>query len=296
MSGWIETYRGWVNAWETDTVAHFTVAYYFDRLADATLLLSEAVGLGRAYREEDRLSAATVDVYVRYLDELRAGDIFHVDSALIGVDEKTARFGHKFINSATGSVCATFEQTLLHFDLDKRKALPFGDALRRDMAARVVDWDGEAREPRYAPDDDTGFSPSHRDFTKPWERDEIGHIGFQFYIHRFSGATMHALATMGLTPAFMRENGYGYSTFEFQLQFRREFKVGEPVEIRSALAHVGNSSVRVLNRMYNLRTGALSAELSQFGVNLDMAKRRPAPFPEAMRLRGQDLMIRAPGS
>ena len=36
MADWIETYRGVVNAWECDVVEHFTIAYYFDRFADAT--------------------------------------------------------------------------------------------------------------------------------------------------------------------------------------------------------------------------------------------------------------------
>jgi hypothetical protein len=36
VSQWLETYRGVVNPWECDVVQHFTIAYYFDRFADAT--------------------------------------------------------------------------------------------------------------------------------------------------------------------------------------------------------------------------------------------------------------------
>ena len=49
MSQWIETYRGAVKAWECDTTEHFTVAYYFDRFADAVLTLLEAHGMGLPY-------------------------------------------------------------------------------------------------------------------------------------------------------------------------------------------------------------------------------------------------------
>ena len=32
---WVDTYRGTVFPWETDIVEHLTVAYYFERFADA---------------------------------------------------------------------------------------------------------------------------------------------------------------------------------------------------------------------------------------------------------------------
>ena len=75
---WIETYRGTVHRWEVDNVDHFTVAYYFDRLSDATLNLLETLGLGAGYVRRERRACLTVDCYVRYLHELRVGDIMHV--------------------------------------------------------------------------------------------------------------------------------------------------------------------------------------------------------------------------
>ena len=45
MAEWVETYRGVVNAWECDIVEHFTIAYYFERFADATRNFLELVGV-----------------------------------------------------------------------------------------------------------------------------------------------------------------------------------------------------------------------------------------------------------
>src|SRR5215469_2038756 len=42
---WIETYRGAVSPWETDVTEHFTVAFYFDRIAMAEATLAERLGL-----------------------------------------------------------------------------------------------------------------------------------------------------------------------------------------------------------------------------------------------------------
>jgi acyl-CoA thioesterase FadM len=291
VAGYLETYRGWVAPWECDIVDHLTVAFYFERFADSSLWLMEDLGLGQSYIERQGRTCATVDCYVRYSAELRAGDLHHIESAPIGVDDKLVTLGHKVINSTTGGVCATLEQRLLHFDMKARKAVPLPADKREAIAARIVAWDGPAREERPTPESADGFVESFRNTTRPWEVDVLGHVGFQFYIHRFSAACGHALGAMGMTPEYLREARIGFSTFEFQLQFRRELKAGDLVHCRSGIMHVGNSSVRFLHKMWNARTGELCAQLSQFGVHLDMDARRPRPFPEAIKAKGMALLV-----
>lgn len=292
-SGWYETYRGAVAPWECDTVDHFTVAFYFDRFSDATLGLMDEIGVGPSYMQESGRSCATMECLVGYRAELRAGDLLHIEGAPIGVEGKRLRLGHKVINSVTGEVCATLEQSLVHFDMKARKSAPFPDRLRESLAAQVVPWDGPAREERPAPKDESAFMQSYRDVAKPQEMDLNGHIGFQFFIHRFSAATGQVLAAAGMTPAYCREATIGFSTFEFQLAFHRELHAGDRVAVRSALMHVGGSSLRILNRMYNLGTGELAASLSQFGVHLDMKARRPSRIPDEIRARAAHLLAEA---
>ena len=43
--GWTETWRGIVAPWECDITEHFTIAYYFDRLADASPIIAASLGL-----------------------------------------------------------------------------------------------------------------------------------------------------------------------------------------------------------------------------------------------------------
>jgi len=294
MAEWRETYRGVVHPWECDIVEHFTVAYYFDRFSDAVLGLMEAAGLGRSYMEETGLGCATVDCYVRYLEELRAGDVLHIESGVIGLDDKRIKLGHRVYNSASSTCVATLEQQLLHFDMKARKALPFAEAQRQQLAGLVLEWDGEPRQPRYSPESHDGFRVSARDTVKPWEIDIMGHMGFQFFVHRFTAAAMQSLASFGLTPGYMAERRRGLSTFEFQLGFLREFSAGDLLEVRTGLMHLGGSSIRVLHRMFNVRTGVLSAELSQYGVLLDMDARRPTKVPDEMRARAAELLIKEP--
>ena len=51
MTAWVDTYRGTVFPWETDIVEHLTVAYYFERFADATLGLLDGLGSRRRLHE-----------------------------------------------------------------------------------------------------------------------------------------------------------------------------------------------------------------------------------------------------
>ena len=287
--GWQPTYRGVVYRWEVDNNDHLTVAYYFARLGDATLAVLEALGLGSAYRARTGHRWVTVDVHARYMHELRVNDIMHVTSGVLGVEADALRLGHKLFNSETGALCSTFDQRLLHADAEGKPVALDADA-RRAAAAREVAWDGPARERRPPPRALDGFEESARDTIKPWEIDTLGGPALSAYIHRFSAANAHALAAFGFTPGYMRTENRGFSTFEFQCDFTGELEAGDPVTVRSALLHVGNSSMRMLHVMVNERTGARVASQEQSGVHLDLHARRPSPLPDALRERARGLL------
>jgi acyl-CoA thioesterase FadM len=291
-AAWVDTYRGTVFPWETDIVEHLTVAYYFERFADATLNLLEGLGLGADYMAAERRGCVTVDCYVRYMHELRVGDILHISSAVIGVEDSSVRLGHRVFNSDSGVLCATMEQQTVHVELGSRAPTPLPPRSLRAAETGRAAWDGPPRETRWQPEGTEGFLESARDTVKPWEIDVFGQSAFPFYIHRFSAGGIQAFAAFGMTPAYMREHRRGMSTFEFQLEFRGALHAGDPVRVKTGLLHLGSSSIRVLHRMFNGRTGALVASLDQFGVHLDVDARRPTPMPDALRERGRSILIR----
>jgi acyl-CoA thioesterase FadM len=295
MSAWVDTYRGTVFPWETDIVEHLTVAYYFERFADATLNLLDGLGLGADYMSRAGHGCVTVDCYVRYMHELRVGDILHISSAVIGVEEDGLRLGHRVVNSDSGVLCATVEQRTAHVELAARTPAPLPAGPRRTAEARRAPWDGPAREARWRPDGTDGFRDSACDTVKPWEIDVFGQSAFPYYIHRFSAGGIQTFAAFGMTPAYMRERRRGMSTFEFQLEFTGALRAGDPVRVKTGLLHIGTSSIRILHRMFNGRTGSLVATLDQFGVHLDVAARRPTPLPDELRARARAMLVRSPG-
>lgn len=272
---WLETYRGTVFRWEVDSNDHFTVAYYLARFADAATTLLHALGLP---------PAPTLECFIHYSRELRVGDLMHVLSGVIAVEPDGLRLGHRLLESTEGALCTTVEHRL---------AIALTPAQRRAAEARRVAWDGPERQVRARPKTLDGFRDTARDAVKPSEVDTGGRLGLAAAIHRFSAANGHVLAAFGFTPQYMREKNRGFSTFEFQLGFEAAVRADDPLVVQSTLTHVGNSSMRILHVMTDLRSGERVATLEQSGVHLDMDARRATPLPDDLRARALTLLVSA---
>ena len=270
---WLETYRGTVFRWEVDANDHFTVAYYLARFSDAAVNVLHALGLP---------PAPTEDCYIRNTRELRVGDLLHVTSAVIGADAGGLTLGHNLYETTENALCTTVEHRL---------ALALTAEQRRAAQGRPATWDAPARETRPRPKTLDGFIPSARDAVKSSEVDADGRLALPAAIHRFSAANGHVLAAFGLTPAYMRDNDRGFSTFEFQLGFEAGVRAGDPLAVRSALTHVGNSSMRILHVMTDERSGERVGTLEQSGVQLDLSARRPSPLTPELRERALKLLV-----
>jgi acyl-CoA thioesterase FadM len=280
VTGWLETYRGIVNAWECDVVEHFTIAYYFDRFADASRNFIDLIGEGGA------LDAGMRDGHTRghatFQHELRAGAGFHIVTAVTGVDEATLQLGHRVIDSTSGETVTWFAET---HGLPKTLPSP----TRAKLASLAAPWPGPAIPARPAPKAAAGPLTA-RDRVKPWEIDESGTMSLPAHIHRFSAAGMQALAAIGMTAAYMHEQRRGYSTFELDLTRAATAKAGDVVDVTTTVAHLGSSSLRLVHRMTGQHGGEF-AVLVQSGVHLDMDKRRSTPIPEELRPSIRKLLV-----
>jgi acyl-CoA thioesterase FadM len=288
---WLETYRGTVCRWEVDHVDHFTVAYYFARFQEATQVLLEALRLDPLALGPTGATCRVQTCHVRYLRELRAGDLLHVRSGVSAVDASGLTLVHEVIDSGDGVCCTTVQQRARLQGPDADRVMD--DARRAAADACRVDWEAPAgaRAPAPLPEGDRGFMDSARDVVKPWEVDTEGWATWTAYIHRFSAANGQAIAAFGMTPAYMRAERRGFSTFEFRLELPGALRSGDPVSVRSGLVHLGTSSMRLLHRLANGRTGALAATLEQAGVHLDLDARRPVALPAALRERAKALVV-----
>jgi acyl-CoA thioesterase FadM len=279
MAPWTETCRSVVSPWECDVTEHFTIAYYFDRLADAAATTAEDLDL------RDLAASSHRRFDVRFVRELLAGASFHILSAPIAIDENSTRLGHQIIDSADGEVTAWVEETLDY------AAAPLPRNLREAIGARLLAWPGPAVERRPEPTTIERFIPTVRDRIKPTDLASGGRLALSAFVHRFTAASIQALAAIGATSAYMKTERRGYSTFELALRTTGSPQSGDPVLVETGIAHLGSSSIRFIHRMCDPATGAEYARLGQFGVQLDLDTRRPAALPERLRAAATQLLV-----
>jgi acyl-CoA thioesterase FadM len=277
MEPWIKTYRGAVSPWETDVTEHFTVAFYFDRIAMAEATLAERLGLLDLLR-----GGGFVRRYdVRYARELRAGGAFHIESAAIDPGEADSggiRFGHRFIDSVTGECITWFD---VHWDAVDA-ALP--------VEKIAANWDGPEFETRADPQDLSKLVPTAAGRIQPHDLDEFGRLGICGTVHKFTDSSVQVGAAVGLTADYIKTARRGFSTFEFRVRIGGELRLGDTYRNRTGIAHLGNSSLRFLHVMTDA-DGNEVARLGQFGVTLDLDVRRPAALAPELRERAQRLVL-----
>jgi acyl-CoA thioester hydrolase len=280
MANWIETWRGTVAPWECDITEHFTIAYYVDRVDQAE------AGLARALGVADILRAGGFPrrFNLRFVHELRAGDSFHVESAATGIDG-TLRLGHRFANSADGATVTWVEEV---WDLPPGRLTA---EQCQTIARRIEAWQGPAAELRPEPKSMSGAVASARGRARPGDLDEHSRFSLAAFVHRFTDALLQATTAIGMTGDYMKANRRGFSTFELMLHVTGAPRLGGPFLVETGIAHLGSSSVRFLHRMTDPESGEEFARLGQFGVQLDLDARRPAPLPDEIRARAASLLL-----
>ena len=284
MQNWSETYRGTVPPWECDVTEHFTIAYYFDRLEEGERNFAEELGLG----EKLRAGGFTRRLDVRFARELRAGSSFHIESAALavpGAADGGLRLGHRFVDSANGEIVTWIAES---WDLPAGALSP---KRRSAIAGRLGIWDGPAAEPRPEPASTKGFIPTARGRVKTTDLDADGRFALAAIVHRLTDACLQSGSAIGMDGAFLEANRRGFSTFELALRISGALALDQPYLVESGIAHLGNSSLRLIHRMCDPRSGAEVAYLGQYGVNLDLEARRPARWPDEIRTRAAALVV-----
>ena len=110
-------------------------------------------------------------------------------------------------------------------------------------------------------------------------------------MHRLTDSCLQAAAAIGMDAEYLDKNRRGFSTFELALRISGALALDEPFLVESGIAHLGNSSLRMIHRMTDPRSGAEVARLGQYGVNLDLDARRPARWPDDIRARAEKLVV-----
>jgi acyl-CoA thioester hydrolase len=131
------------------------------------------------------------------------------------------------------------------------------------------------------------FEVTCRGVVYPWQCDHMGHMNVMWYVGKFDEATWIFLASIGLTPSYMREQQRGAVAVDQRLSYRRELLAGDLFRVRSAALEIGRSSIRFVHEMFHGESGELAATTILKGVHIDTRTRRPCPVPDDIRRRAE---------
>ena len=118
---------------DCDILGHMNVAAYVDAVSDAMFIIQGMAGLDRAAMVTTQRSFVAARLECDYRAEMLAGDVLRMDSRVLHVGTKSARFGHVMTRASDGAVVFVAENVSVHFDLAARRALPIQDDLRQAL-------------------------------------------------------------------------------------------------------------------------------------------------------------------
>ncbi len=84
---------------------------------------------------------------------------------------------------------------------------------------------------------------------RSYELDSFAHVNHAVYLNYFEHARFAALTDGGFPPTRLAERGEGVHVVRIEVDFRRELRLGEEVEIRTRAVDAGASSMTIGQRM-----------------------------------------------
>ena len=201
----------------------------------------------------------------------------HVDSAVIGVDAEALVLGHKLVESTDEALCTTVEHRLaVSLDAEQRRRP------RRAASPGTGPPATSAAAGRSTASATARATPSSRRRSTCRAAGPLG--GRSPLLGRQRARARRLRAHAG----YMREATPWLLDLRVPARLRDGVRAGDPLVVRSALTHVGNSSLRLLHVMTDERSGTRVATPRAVRRALRPGGRRPAPLPDELRTARPD--------
>jgi carnitine 3-dehydrogenase len=133
VPGQPHSHRSVVDPSWVDYNGHMTEARYLHVFADATDAFLSSVGIDAAYLAGGH-SAYTVETHLRHLREVAGLEPLHVQTQVLGADEKRVHLFHVMTHARSGETLATAEQMLLHVDTAAGRTTPWVEPVAAAVA------------------------------------------------------------------------------------------------------------------------------------------------------------------
>ena len=138
-AGWHETGRGVAAPWKCDHFGHMNVRFYAEAFDDASFHIWSVIGVPIDELDEKHgLIGVVASLKIDFLQEIRAGQLYVVESAILRVGTKSFTYRERMRDTHSGVVHAAADLVEVFFDKAERKAAPIPEDVRRLLEAKLV--------------------------------------------------------------------------------------------------------------------------------------------------------------
>jgi acyl-CoA thioester hydrolase len=123
------------------------------------------------------------------------------------------------------------------------------------------------------------FVSSRMNIEKGWI-DYNGHLNMAYYNVLFDRAVDEAFGLCGMGPDYIRDRNHSFFLVESRIRYRRELTLDNPVRVTLQLVDFDDKRLHYVMEIRHAVDGWLAAACENLSINVDMATRRAAPFPD----------------
>jgi len=120
---------------------------------------------------------------------------------------------------------------------------------------------------------------TYRGAVYPWHCDHMGHMNVMWYVGKFDEASWNFGASLGFTPAYLRDSNSGVVTLEQRLAYKKELLAGDTVFVRSRVLEVREKVILYMHEMVNAQTLEVAATSHYTVLHIDRRTRKACPLP-----------------
>lgn len=117
--------------------------------------------------------------------------------------------------------------------------------------------------------------PTFSTAVNTWQCDENDHLNVQYYTEFGHEASAQLMASLGLGPRAQRQAGLQVGVADDHVRYLREFRIIDPVEVRSAPVEVGECHLLAYHEIRNPADGRIAATFTR---RIVCDRPWPAPF------------------
>ena len=294
----IEVVRSGVNTWDCDQMGHMNVRHYFACANRGHALLALELGLPPSLLRAGGRALRTRDQHVRFVRELRPGVYYTLRAGLLSVSRERLNVYAQMDVLHTGEVAASVLSEVALVDLASGRELPFPEQVLT-RAQALMTTVPEAYAPRGVARGTPRTPPRREDalargmigaYLGPVQAEDVDASG------AMTEAAFMARVSDGIGHYFQalrgpRAQGIGGAALEYRYVFHERPRVGDIIEVRSALKGIGGKTSHICHWIFDVESGRCAATSEAVAVSFDLTTRKAIAIPDETRAHMERMVV-----